>query len=175
MSKVGVGSGNNTATPKLSDPWPFRIKLSPDHIRWDSLKISPSKEFEESILGQMNEDSRKALEAWVPVSISIYDADTRETYSAKMAKKESFWFDPIPCLGEKRPAQMTPAEPTCYDLQKAREQYVYSIEPFRHIVKRRDLKHDQEIGLRVSANKLMNGFEFSVLYPPPLSIDYVRF
>lgn len=154
---------------KLRDPWPFRIKLSADHIRWDSLKISPSKEFEEWILGHMSEGNRKAIEAWAPVNISIYDVDTCETYKAKMAKKESFWFDPMPCVGEKK---STMKEPPCYDLEKARKEFVYSIEPFRYVVKRRDLRRDQEIGLRVSGNS--NDLEFSILYSPLLHIDSFR-
>ncbi|KAF7817888.1 hypothetical protein G2W53_023343 [Senna tora] len=169
-SKAEEADSHSTETPKLRDSWPFRIKLSSDNIRWDSLKISPSKEFEESILGHMNAGSRKALEAWIPVSILIYDADTCETYNAKMAKKESFWFNPMPCFGEKR-AEMR--EPPCYDLEKAREEFAYSIEPFRHIVKRRDLKRDQEIGLRISGNKTMvEGLEFSVLHSPLLGGIY---
>ena len=82
--------------PEDSNSWPFMIRLTTDHLCWDSLKISPSKEFEEHILGNMNEASRKALKAWLPVEISIYDVDTCGTYPAKLAKKKSFWFKPTP-------------------------------------------------------------------------------
>ncbi|KAJ1417104.1 hypothetical protein SESBI_16791 [Sesbania bispinosa] len=153
------------------EAWPFRMKLTTDSMRWDSLKISPSKEFEECILGHMNESSRKALESWIPVNISIYDVDTCETYDTKLTKKEGFWFDPMPILGEKPKMSecSSPSfkvsvmgEPTCYDLGKAREEFVYSIEPFRHIIRKRDLKYDQEIGLRFSGGTMTVGFEFSV-------------
>ncbi|KAI9084899.1 hypothetical protein K1719_033305 [Acacia pycnantha] len=85
-----------TKSLKFRDPWPFRIKLNSDNLRWDSLKTSAAKDFEEFISGQINEDSRKALEVWsvwIPVKVWIYDVDTGETYEAKMAKKESFWLD----------------------------------------------------------------------------------
>ncbi|TKY61479.1 40S ribosomal protein S4-2 [Spatholobus suberectus] len=151
---------SHKSTLKISDPWPFRIKLTTDRMRWDSLKISPSKEFEEYILGHMNESSRKALESWIPVNILIYDVDTCETYDAKLSKKESFWFDPMPVLGEKPKKGECPCsfktamrEPPCYNLAKAREEFAYSIEPFRHIIRKRDLKYDQEIGLRYCGGK----------------------
>lgn len=158
---------------ECSDPWPFRIKLTTDCMRWDSLKISPCKEFEEHIVGHMNDSSRKALESWIPVNILIYDVDTCETYEAKLSKKESFWFDPLPVLGEKpkmgageycSSSKAVVREPPCYDLEKAREEFAYSVEPFRHIIRKRDLKYDQEIGLRFSGGKVIVGFEFSVLH-----------
>lgn len=172
MANVIEGSNGNKeeeaccykSTPKTSDQWPFRIKLTTDHMRWDSLKISPSKEFEECILGHMNESSLKALESWIPVSIHIYDVDTCETYDAKLSKKESFWFDPMPVLGEKPKNGAAMREPHCYDLKKAREEYAYSIEPFRHIIRKRGLKYDQEIGLRFSGGRVLVGLEFSVLH-----------
>ncbi|MED6218638.1 hypothetical protein PIB30_028481 [Stylosanthes scabra] len=159
-----VTQATNSAQEATIDPWPFRIKLATDLMKWDSLKIPHSKEFEENIIGQMNETSREALESWIPVNILIYDVDTCETYDAKLSKKESFWFDPMPVLGEK-PKKIGAAmrELPCYDLVKAREDFAYSIEPFRHIIRKRNLKYDQEIGFRFSGGKVIVGFEFSVM------------
>ncbi|KAK7397219.1 hypothetical protein VNO78_18386 [Psophocarpus tetragonolobus] len=140
----------------MSDPWPWRIKLTRDRLRWDSLKISP-KEFEEFVLGQMNESSREALESWIPVNILIYDIDTCQTYDTKLYKKESFWFDPMPVLGEKPNNCVS-------SFEKAREDFAYSIEPFKPITRERDLKYDQEIGLRYCAAKVVVAFEFSLLH-----------
>lgn len=142
-----------------------------DRMRWDSLKISPSKEFEEYVLGHMNENSRKDLESWIPVNILIYDVDTCETYDAKLSKKESFWFDPMPLLGEK---QKKGVEPPCYNLEKAREDFAYSIEPFRHVIRKRDLKYDQEIGLRYCGGNVVVAFEFSVLHSSLLDFGCFR-
>ncbi|RDY13256.1 hypothetical protein CR513_01843, partial [Mucuna pruriens] len=149
----------------MSHPWPFRMKLTTDGMRWDSLKISPSKEFEECVLGHMNESSRKALESWIPVNILIYDVDTCETYDAKLSKKESFWFDPMPVLGEcsSSSSKADMRETPCYNLDKARKHFAYSIQPFRHIIRKRDLKYDQEIGLRYCGGEVLVAFEFS--YP----------
>ena len=70
MAGDGSGMGEDSSKkdkevcgnlPEDSNSWPFRIRLTTDHLCWDSLKISPSKEFEEHILGNMNEASRKAL------------------------------------------------------------------------------------------------------------------
>ncbi|KAK7258843.1 hypothetical protein RIF29_24431 [Crotalaria pallida] len=156
VTQGSVSNGNEG-----NEAWPFRIKLTTDCMRWDSLKITPSKEFEEFILGHINESSRKALESWNPVNILIYDVDTCETYDAKLSKKESFWFNPMPVIGEKP----TMREPHSYGLKKAREEYAYSIEPFRYIIRKRDLKYDQEIGFRFSGGRVIVGLEFSVLNP----------
>lgn len=144
--------------------WPFTIKLTTDHIRWDSLKISPSKELEEHILGNINEASRKLLDAWIPIELYIDDVDTCQTYKVKLAKKESFWFEPTPENTSWYNAAMV--EEPCYDLEKKRKEFAYSIEPFRQIAKRRSLSYDHEIGLRWSGNKSNNKFEFSVLNVP---------
>ena len=143
MARDGSGIGEDSSIkdkevcsnlPEDSNSWPFRIRLTTDHLCRDSLKISPSKEFEEHILGNMNEASRKALKAWLPGEISIYDVDTCETYPAKLAKKESFWFKPTPFSYEKPRKEKTMMEqPTCYDLEEARKEFAYSIEPFRQV------------------------------------------
>nr|KYP71243.1 hypothetical protein KK1_010492 [Cajanus cajan] len=157
------------------------MKLTTDRMRWDSLKISPSKEFEECILEHMNESSRKDLESWIPVNIMIHDVDTCETYETKLSKKESFWFDPMPALGEKPKEgelscslKKSMREPPCYNLEKAREEFAYSIEPFRHIIRKRDLKYDQEIGLRYCGGKVVVAFEFSVLHSSLLGIRRIK-
>ncbi|KAL3030418.1 hypothetical protein AAZX31_03G218900 [Glycine max] len=163
-----VGMANVTecskkSTPRMSNPWPLRIKLTNDRMLWDSIKIS-SKEFEEFILGQMNESSRKSLESWIPVNILIYDVDNCETYDAKLFKKESFWFDPMPVLGEKPKKGESMKESSSYSLEKARKEFAYSIEPFRQIIRKRGLKYDQEIGLRYCGGQVVVAFEFSVLH-----------
>ncbi|KAK7337801.1 hypothetical protein VNO77_18388 [Canavalia gladiata] len=162
------------STSKVSDLWPFRIKLTTECMRWDSLKITPSKEFEEHIVGHMNESNSKALKSWIPVNILIHDVDNRETYEAKLSKKESFWFDPMPILGEKSKKGECLREPPCYDFKKAREEFAYSIEPFRNIITKRGLKYDQEIGLRYCGDKVVEGFEFSVLHSSSLDIHSFR-
>jgi hypothetical protein len=171
----------STFPAETNNSWPFRIKLTTDHVRWDSLKILPSKEFEEHILCNMNKDRHKALDEWNPVEIFIYDADTCETYPVKLAKKESFWFEPItPFLDEKQrkgkpfcPNAETKKQP-CYDLEEARKEFVYSIEPFRQIVRKRNLNYNQEIGLRWSSSKGVEKLEFSVLYVPRLDLHSLR-
>ena len=71
--------------------------------------------------------------------------------SCKLAKKESFWFKPTPFSYEKPRKEKTMTEqPTCYDLEEARKEFAYSIEPFRQVVSKRNLKYNQEIGLRWS-------------------------
>lgn len=184
MARDGSGIGEDSSNkdkevcsnlPEDSNSWPFRIRLTTDHLCWDSLKISPSKEFEEHILGNMNEASRKALKAWLPVEISIYDVDTCETYPAKLAKKESFWFKPTPFSYEKPRKEKTIMEqPTCYDLEEARKEFAYSIEPFRQLVNKRNLNYNQEIGLRWSGTKAVEKLEFSVLYVPRLDLSSLR-
>lgn len=164
-----------------NNSWPFRIKLTTDHIRWDSLKISPSKEFEEHILGNMNKDSHDVLDAWKAVEILIYDVDIDETYPVKLAKKESYWFEPIaPFFDEKQrqgksfcPNAEMKKQP-CYDLEEARKEFAYSIEPFRQIVRKRNLNYNQEIGLRLSSSKGVEKLEFSVLYVPRLDLHSLR-
>ncbi|KAL5135990.1 hypothetical protein HKD37_03G008766 [Glycine soja] len=135
---ANVTECSKKSTPRMSNPWPLRIKLTNDRMLWDSIKIS-SKEFEEFILGQMNESSRKSLESWIPVNILIYDVDNCETYDAKLFKKESFWFDPMPVLGEKPKKGESMKESSSYSLEKARKEFAYSIEPFRQIIRKRAL------------------------------------
>ena len=48
----------------------------------------------------MNKDSHKALKEWHFVEISIYEVDTHERYSVKLAKKLSFWSKPTPLFYE---------------------------------------------------------------------------
>ena len=133
-SDIEEDIGSNKGKEVCGNSWPFRIKLTTDHIRWDSLKISPSEEFEEHILHNLNEASHRALEAWLPVEISIYDVDTHETYPVKLAKKESFWFKPTPLFYEKPRKEKSffsdatmMKQPACYDLEEARKVFAYSI------------------------------------------------
>lgn len=44
--------------------WPFKLKLTSDHIRWDSIKIPPSNEFEQHILSNLDEGSRRILDSF---------------------------------------------------------------------------------------------------------------
>jgi hypothetical protein len=180
-SDIEEDIGSNKGKEVCGNSWPFRIKLTTDHIRWDSLKISPSEEFEEHILHNLNEASHRALEAWLPVEISIYDVDTHETYPVKLAKKESFWFKPTPLFYEKPRKEKSffsdatmMEQPACYDLEEARKVFAYSIEPFRQIVKKRNLNYNQEIGLRWSGSKGVEKLEFSVLYVPRLDLSSLR-
>ncbi|KAL1313025.1 hypothetical protein HN51_039603 [Arachis hypogaea] len=149
-------NGNN-------NPWPFRIKLTRDCMKSDSIKIPPSKEFEANILGEMNESSRQALESWRPVKIVIYDVDICKTYDTKLCKKESFWFEPIRALGEKPHVGATMTDLPSYDAVKARQDFVYSIHPFKHIISKRNLNYGQQIGLRVSHDQAVVTFDFSVI------------
>ncbi|KAG2695497.1 hypothetical protein I3843_07G015300 [Carya illinoinensis] len=171
---------DGSVTRETCNSWPFRIRLTTDHLRWDSLKILPSKEFEEHILGNMNEASNNALEAWIPVELSIHDANTHETYSVKLAKKEAFWFKPTPFLDEKQRKEKpfypysTMMDQPCYDWEEARKEFAYSIEPFRHVVKKRNLNYNQEIGLRWSGSEAVKKLEFSVLYVPRLDLHSLR-
>ncbi|XP_022961362.1 uncharacterized protein LOC111461952 [Cucurbita moschata] len=137
--------------------WPYRMKLSTDRLRWDSLKISEGTEFEEMMLRNMNEGSYRDLNEMIPIEISIFDVDICETYKVKLVKKEAFWFEPLPLVGEK-------------SSKKYQSSFVYSIEPFRHIVKKRGLDYGQEIGLRWSGSKTIDRFDFSILSSSRLSV-----
>lgn len=155
-----------------NNPWPFRIKLTTDHLRWDSLKISPSIELEEHILAKLDEVSHLSLDQQRPIEISIYDMDTCETYKVNFAKKESFWFEPFPDI-EKINQRMSSTINTrtmecLYDRQqRSGNEFFYSIEPFREIQKKRNLRCDVEIGFRWSgSSETSNQFEFSVLHVP---------
>lgn len=168
------GEGVCTRGTEASTSWPIKITLSTDQMRWDSLKISPSKELQEQIIGKMSEASRKALDSWIPVEMFMYDVDTCETYEIELAKKESFCFEPTPCLGEKK--RVLKAQP-CSDMKKARQEFAYSIKPFRQIVRKRNLSYGQEIGLRWLGSKTIDELEFSVLYVPrrdPLDLRTLR-
>lgn len=64
-------------------------------MRWESLKILHSEALEEHIWVNIGEANRRVLEAWIPIDLSIHDVDTGETCKVKLAKKESFWFEPL--------------------------------------------------------------------------------
>ncbi|EEF49814.1 conserved hypothetical protein [Ricinus communis] len=168
-------SGGDTKSP-----WPYRVKLTPDSMRWDSLKISPSREFEDIILQNISAASHKALETWQPIEISIYDVDTHETYKVHLAKKESFWFEPLPDIGQKQQKSATSgiitAPKSSYESKEMiAENFAYSLQPFRHIVKKRGLSYDQEIGLNWSGNRIVNNIDFSVLQAPRFGLQDIRF
>ncbi|ONI04555.1 hypothetical protein PRUPE_6G327900 [Prunus persica] len=107
----------------------------------------------------MSEANRKLLEDWKPVYISVCDvtdaADTCQTYSMKLEKKESY------C----RPLL------TLIDLTKAREHFFYTIGPFGRIVDKRKLLvlSDREIGPRWSDNN-KDTLEFTVFPVPRLDL-----
>ncbi|XP_057995810.1 uncharacterized protein LOC131175459 [Hevea brasiliensis] len=161
VCSTGAGSRN---------PWPYRIKLTPDSMRWDSLKISPSREFQDHILQNLPEDSHKALELWHPIEVSIYDVDTHETYELNLAKKESFWFEPLPDARRQKEISASSDRKTpenCSDeFKEMPEKFAYSLQPFRNIVRKRSLSYDQEIGLHWSGSGTVNKIDFSVLYAP---------
>lgn len=152
------------------------MKLTTDQLRWDSLKIPQSKEFEEVILRNMNEGSCRVLDEMIPIEISIYDVDICETYKVKLVKKEAFWFEPLPLVGEKSRKDkfsshsIAEVSGKSYNLHKEKKEFAYSIEPFRHVVNKRGLDYQQEIGLRWSGSKTINRFDFSVLSSPRLSL-----
>lgn len=157
----GMGYAVCSSSQEANKSWPFRVKLTTDNIRWDSLKISPSQEFEAYILANLDEASRKLLDAYIPVEIHIIDVDTRETYKANLSKKESFWFEPLPDVGQKK------QNFCCHKLtEKAKKEFAYSVEPFRHIAQKRNLSYDQEIGLRWSGSRSEINFYFSIVHAP---------
>ncbi|KAL5850795.1 hypothetical protein ACOSQ4_008808 [Xanthoceras sorbifolium] len=80
--------GESSRDPEVDMSWPFRLKLTTDSLRWDSLKISPSDQFEEQIVAKLDETSRNFLVAWRPVEIHIIDVDIHETYRVNLIKKE---------------------------------------------------------------------------------------
>ncbi|KAF9681610.1 hypothetical protein SADUNF_Sadunf05G0019800 [Salix dunnii] len=118
-------------------------------MRWDSLKISPSREFNNHILENLSEANRKALDMWKPIEVSIYDIDTHETYKFSLAKKEAFWFKPFPDAAHRKVKKSTASNKTLehymYELEQRRKYFSYSVQPFRHIIKKRSLIYDQEI------------------------------
>ena len=140
-------------------------------MRWDSLKISPSREFEDFILQNMSADCQKALELWQPIELSIYDVDIHEIYKVDLTKKESFWFEPLPDIGQKRlkPASSNESK------KIMKEKFAYSLQPFRHIAKKRGLSYVQEIGLNWSGSRTVNKIEFSVLHAPRFGLQNFRF
>ncbi|KAL4034592.1 hypothetical protein IC575_003246 [Cucumis melo] len=157
-----------------SNYWPYRMKLTTDQLRWDSLKISESKQFEELLSKNMNEGSYRDLAEMIPIEVSIYDVDICETFRVKLVKKEAFWFEPLPLVGEKSKKDKFGSHSTAKlngKSYKEKKEFVYSIEPFRHIIKKRGLDYQQEIGLRWSGSKAMDRFDFSVLSSPRLSLN----
>ncbi|CAK7340743.1 unnamed protein product [Dovyalis caffra] len=154
---------------ETSNPWPYRIKLTTDSMRWDSLKISPSREFNNLILENLSEDNCKALDMWKPIEVSIYDVDTQETYKVSLAKKEAFWFEPFPDVGQRKvksASSNTTLEHYIYEFEQRRKEFSYSLQPFRHIIKKKSLRYDQEIGFCWSGNATVDRIDFSVLYSP---------
>lgn len=172
------GKGVCSSGSETSNPWPYRIKLTTDSMRWDSLKISPSREFNNHVLENMSEANRDALDTWKAVEVSIYDVDTQETYKVSLAKKEAFWFEPFPDVGqrkEKSASSNTTMEHYIYEFGRRRKYFFYSLQPFRHIIKKRGLRYDQEIGFRCSGNATVDTIEFSVIYTPWLELHSFRF
>ncbi|GAV63179.1 hypothetical protein CFOL_v3_06699, partial [Cephalotus follicularis] len=153
---------------------PFRLKLTTDNLRWNSLKIPSSKEFEDQILANLNEPSLKALDGWSPIEILFFDVDTQEIYKLNLAKKEAFWFEPMPDVGQKKdkssPNNAAMIVQSSCDVEMARKEFVYSVEPFRHIVKKRDLSYNNEIALCWAGSKTINKFYLSVLHPRRLDL-----
>lgn len=178
---IGEDRSSSTA-PESGNTWPYRMRLTTDHLRWDSLKISHSEALEEHILAKIGEANRGALEGWIPIDMSIHDVDTGETYEVKLVKKESFWFEPTPFVEERVILRKKKSlsifcprnlkEVPCYDVEKTRKEFAYSIEPFRQITKKRGLSYGQEIGFRWSGCKLLDIqiLEFSVLNVPRLDL-----
>lgn len=177
---IGEDRSSSTA-PESGNTWPYRMRLTTDHLRWDSLKISHSEALEEHILAKIGEANRGALEGWIPIDMSIHDVDTGETYEVKLVKKESFWFEPTPFVEERVILRKKKSfsifcprnlkEVPCYDVEKTRKEFAYSIEPFRQITKKRGLSYGQEIGFRWSGCKLdIQRLEFSVLNVPRLDL-----
>lgn len=164
---IEKGTGLCHSVTEANKSWPFRLKLTTDHIRWDSLKISPSQEFEDHILRRLDEASRKVLDAWIPIEIHIIDTDIQETYRVKLAKKKSFWFEPLPDVKQKKKNTFS------FHRDKARNEYYYSLEPFKHIVKRRNLSCDKVIELCWSGNRTIIKFDFSVVYSPRLELHNI--
>lgn len=161
-----------SSSMESTNPWPFRIKLTTDHLRWDSLKISPSVELGEHIIAKLDEATHQLLDQRHPIKISIYDMDTCETYKVNFAKKESFWFEPFPDIEQisqriSSTINITMTDCLCDNHQRSRNEFFYSIEPFREIQKKRNLRCNVEIGFRWSgSSETGNQFEFSVLYDP---------
>ena len=94
------------------------------------------KEFEVHILGKMNKDSHRALEAWISLEISIYDVGTNEFYPLNLSKKQSFWSKPTPFIDQSLrkersfyPNATMMEQPACYDLEEAREEFPYLMSP----------------------------------------------
>ncbi|KAL5786566.1 hypothetical protein ACOSQ2_008958 [Xanthoceras sorbifolium] len=174
--------GESSRDPEVDMSWPFRFKLTTDSLRWDSLKISPSDQFEEHIVAKLDETSRNFLVAWRPVEIHIIDVDIHETYRVNLIKKESFWFEPLPDVVQKKQKQKKKKKnkyTCCYNLpeieqesthdmkiENVSEEFAYSVEPFKHIVQKRNLSYGHEIGLRWSGTRTTIKYDFSVLYEP---------
>ncbi|WCJ43178.1 hypothetical protein M5689_023940 [Euphorbia peplus] len=120
----------------------FKINLTTDSMRWDSLKIDSSTEFEQNILQKFPSASFEALQQWHPIELLLHDVDTDEYYSVNLKKKESFWFEPLPDVGSKK-------EKTMERCVSGLKEFAYCLEPFRHIIKKRSLSYDHHIGLVV--------------------------
>ncbi|XP_044467799.1 uncharacterized protein LOC123197545 [Mangifera indica] len=158
----------SSSVRQANKSWPFRLKLTRDHIRWDSLKISPSQEFEDHILRKLDEGSCKILESWIPIEIHIFDADIQETYRVKLTKKKSFWFEPLPDGKQEQKNNLS------FHGNKGMNEFSYSLEPFRHIITTRNLRCGKEIGLCWSGSSSIIKFDFSVLYSPMLEPENIR-
>ncbi|KAJ6682969.1 hypothetical protein OIU74_021095 [Salix koriyanagi] len=152
----------------------IEYKLTVDSMRWDSLKISPSREFNNHNLENLYEANRKDLDMWKPVEVSIYDTDTHETYKVSLAK-EAFWFEPFPDAAHRKLKKSAASNKTLEhymnEVEQMSKDFSYSPQPFRHIIKKSSLIYDQEIGLCCSGNETaVDRIDFSLLYTPRLHL-----
>ncbi|KAJ6413946.1 hypothetical protein OIU84_006701 [Salix udensis] len=112
---------------------------------------------------------------WKPVEVSIYDTDTHETYKVSLAKKEAFWFEPFPDAAHRKVKKSAASNKTLEhymnELEQRSKDFSYSLQPFRHIIKKRSLIYDQESGLCCSGNEtVVDRIDFSLLYTPRLHL-----
>ncbi|KAL6278647.1 hypothetical protein ACE6H2_022248 [Prunus campanulata] len=68
--RKGKWVASSSSAAETDTSWPFKLKLKLANLCTDLLKLDPSKEFEEHIVGAMSEANRKLLEDWKPVYIS---------------------------------------------------------------------------------------------------------
>ncbi|KAM1799502.1 hypothetical protein ACFX12_033432 [Malus domestica] len=158
-SSKGKGVAAETSTPS-----PFKIKLEVDHLHTGVLKIDPSKEFEEHIVGNMTAANQKLLHEWKPVEFTFKDVDTDQTYTITLQKTASYKF-----LSDQSKEQ------EAIDMRKAKDDFFYTIRPSSRAMDKRQLMTfgDQGIGMpwtapSVDSNK--PALEVSVLYVPRLDL-----
>ena len=136
--------------PEDCNSCPFRIRLTTHHLCWDSLKISPSKEFEEHILGNMNEASRKALKHGFLLQYQFMMVTPVKRILQIGKERVILVQTNTVFLWEAKKGKNNDGAANLLWFGRSKERVCLFDWAFRQVVSKRNLKYNQEIGLRWS-------------------------